>query len=166
MTAPVRGPGEGGTLVESVVDDGEHYDSSAQRSSRRAVVRSRITMGEQTVASVAANSMKKGDVLGTARYAGVQAAKDAASLLPLTTSIDVRSTSINFELGEEAIDLEVVVETAEGSGAEMPAFSAATAAALTIYDMCKSADRTMVIGPAQLVERSGDPSSPWRRADS
>lgn len=103
------------------------------------------------MASVAANAMKKGDVLGTARYAGVQAAKDAASLLPLTTSLDVRSTSITFELGHDAIDLEVIVETAEGSGAQMPAFSAAAAAALTIYDMCKSADRTMVIGPAQLI---------------
>ena len=110
-------------------------------------------MRAETVASVAANAMKKGDVLGTARYAGVQAAKDAASLLPLTTSVNIRSTSISFELGDEAIDLEVVVETADDSAAQMPAFSAAAAAALTIYDMCKSADRTMVIGPARLVER-------------
>jgi cyclic pyranopterin phosphate synthase len=134
------------------VDEGEHTQSLAPDSSRRAVVRSRITMEVQTVASVAANAMKKGDVLGTARYAGVQAAKDAASLLPLTTSLDVRSTLITFELGHDAIDLEVIVETGHGSGAQMSAFSAAAAAALTIYDMCKSADRTMVIGPARLVE--------------
>ncbi len=115
------------------------------------MVRSRITMEASTVASVAANAVKKGDVLGTARYAGVQAAKDAASLLPLGASVSVRSARIEFELGEVAIDLEVVVESADGSDAQMPAFSAAAAAALTIYDMCKSADRTMVIGPARLV---------------
>lgn len=117
-------------------------------------------MRPETVASVAANAMKKGDVLGTARYAGVQAAKDAASLLPLTTSVNIRSTTISFELGDEAIDLEVIVETADDSTAQMPAFSAAAAAALTIYDMCKSADRTMVIGPARLVEgAAGAPTS-------
>ncbi len=113
-------------------------------------------MEASTVARVAANALKKGDVLGTARYAGVQAAKDAASLLPLGASVSIRSARIEFELGEDAIDLEVVVETADGSDAQMPAFSAAAAAALTIYDMCKSADRTMVIGPARRVVDTAD----------
>ncbi len=115
-------------------------------------------MQEQTVASVAANSLKKGDVLGTARYAGLQAAKETSSLLPLSTSIRLRSTTIEFALGDTTIDVEAVVECLDAS-AEMPAFSAATVAVLTIYDMCKSADRTMTIGPVELVERSRDPSS-------
>lgn len=148
-----------------VVDSGEHTVSSADRSEYRAVVRSRITMQEQTVSSVAANTLKKGDVLGTARFAGVQAAKNAASLLPLSTSTRVRSTTIEFDLGDDTIDVEAVVECFEATGVEMPAFSAATAAVLTIYDMCKSADHTMTIGPVQLVERSGNPSWDWRHND-
>ncbi|MDE3093865.1 MAG: cyclic pyranopterin monophosphate synthase MoaC [Acidobacteriota bacterium] len=127
-------------------------------------MRSRVTMQSSTVASVAANSLKKGDVLGTARYAGVQAAKDAASLLPLGSSVSIRATRIEFELGEGAIDLEVAVESADGSDARMPAFSAAAAAALTIYDMCKSADRTMVIGPARLV--ADGPDTPVARGET
>jgi cyclic pyranopterin phosphate synthase len=160
------------SLVKIVVDDGEYIDSSDNgsehrvSSARRAVARSRITMQEQTVSSVAANSLRKGDALGTARFAGVQAAKNAASLLPIQTSVLVRSATIEFALGDDTIDVEAVVECFDAVGAEMPALSAATAAALTIYDMCKSADRTMTIGPVELVERSGDSSTNWRRNDS
>ncbi|MDH2904632.1 MAG: cyclic pyranopterin monophosphate synthase MoaC [Actinomycetota bacterium] len=141
-----------GCLVEKGVDDAG-TSTSSDSPTRRAVVRGRITMQEETVASVAANSLKKGDVLGTARYAGVQAAKEASSLLPLTTSIRVRSTSIEFLLGENTIDVEAVVECLDAHESPMPAFSAATVAVLTIYDMCKSADHTMVIGPVELLER-------------
>lgn len=118
-----------------------------------------------SVASVAANSLKKGDVLGTARFAGVQAAKDVASLLPLSAPVPVRSTTIEFALGHDTIDVEASVRCRDDVGAQMPAFSAVTAALLTIYDMCKSADRTMTIGPVQLVELSGSDVSTWRRAD-
>ena len=147
-----------------VVDD-DRTNPTANRSGYRAVARSRITMLEQTASSVAANSLKKGDVLGTARFAGVQAAKNAASLLPISTSLLVRSTTIEFDLGHDTIDVEAVVDCLDAHAVEMPAFSAATAAVLTIYDMCKSADHTMTIGPVELVERSGDPSSDWRRSD-
>lgn len=140
------------TLVESVVDDEEPREPRVGESTPRVVVGSRITMKAETVASVAANSMKKGDVLGTARYAGLQAAKEAASLLPLATSLNLASIDITFELSVEAIDLLVDVENVDGLGAAMAAFSGATAAALTIYDMCKSADRTMVIGPTHLLQ--------------
>lgn len=122
-------------------------------------------MNEQTVRRVAANSLKKGDVLGTARFAGVNAARDAATLVSLEATIQVRSTTIEFHLGVDSIDVEAVVESLDGTGAEMPTFSAATAALLTIYDMCKSADRTMSIGPVELVERSGAVSSAWRRRE-
>jgi len=121
-------------------------------------------MHERTVAGVAANSLMKGDVLGTARFAGVKAAKDAASLLPLSAPYLVGSTTIDFTLGDDTIDVEALVRCRDTSGAEMPAFSAVTTALLTIYDMCKSADHTMTIGPVELVERSGDASS-WRRRD-
>jgi len=150
------------------VDDAGFTDSLPVRaenptgSARRAVARSRITMLETTATSVADNTMKKGDVLGTARYAGVQAAKNAASLLPLCNPVLVRTTTVEFSLSDEAIEVEVVVESFDSVGVEMQALSAATAAALTIYDMCKSADRTMTIGRVALIERSGDPSTDWR----
>ncbi len=120
-------------------------------------------MREQTVARIAANTMKKGDVLGVARFAGVQAAKDAASYLPLSVPVLVRSVGVDFELIGDAIEVVAAVEAVNTVGLEMPALSAVTAAMLTIYDMCKSADRTMTIGPVELVAREGELSSDWRR---
>lgn len=118
----------------------------------RAVARSAITMLPETARMVAANEMKKGDVLGAARFAGVQAAKDAASYLPLLEPELVGRTSVSFEVGEGVIDITASVEGATRTGANLHALSAATVAALTIYDMCKSADRTMQIGPVALAE--------------
>lgn len=123
-------------------------------------------MNEETVRGVAANSLKKGDVLGTARFAGVLAAKNAATLVPLSATVLVRATTIDFHLGPDFIGVAALVEGLDDTGVEMPAFSAVTAAVLTIYDMCKSADRTMAIGPVELVERSGGASSTWRRSES
>ena len=130
-------------------------------SRRRAVARSRVTMSEETASRIAENTVKKGDVLGTARFAGVQAAKGAASLLPLSRPALVRATTIDFQLGERTLDVEAVVEGFDAVGFEMWALCAVTAAALTIYDMCKSADRSMTIGPVSLVERAGDPATDW-----
>jgi cyclic pyranopterin phosphate synthase len=122
-------------------------------------------MHESTAASIAANSMKKGDVLGAARYAGLQAAKNAASMLPLCDQVLVRATAVEFSQYDDAVEIETTVESFDGVGMEMQALSAANAAALTIYDMCKSADRTMTIGPVALIERSGDSATDWRRED-
>jgi cyclic pyranopterin phosphate synthase len=105
----------------------------------------------ETATNVATNSMKKGDVLGTARFAGVQAAKDADSYLPLAESALVNNIAINFSIEDDFIDVEASVESPGGGGVEMQALTAATVASLTIYDMCKSADRTMVIGPVSLL---------------
>jgi cyclic pyranopterin monophosphate synthase len=120
----------------------------------RAGARSRITMLPETVASVVANEMKKGDVLGAARFAGVQAAKDAASYLPLIDPELVALISITFDAGDDAIEVTTSVEAATPMGARMRALTGATVATLTIYDMCKSADRTMQIGPVELLPGS------------
>ena len=132
------------------------------QSIRRAVARGRVTMLATTCSRIAGNTIDKGDVLGTARFAGVQAAKSAASLLPLCEPVLVRSTVIEFNLVDDAIDSEVTVESCGDVAVEMQALSGAGAAALTLYDMCKSADRTMTIGPVALVERSGDPLTDWQ----
>lgn len=131
----------------------------------RAVARSRVTMDAGTASGVAANNLKKGDVLAAARFAGVQAAKSAAAMLPDTNPALLRSTSLDFLVNETSIDIEAVVVglAGGGSGMEMPALSAAVVAALTIYDMCKSADRTMSIEKVSLVERSGDGFPDWSR---
>ncbi len=112
-------------------------------------------MNADTASSVAANTLKKGDVLGAARFAAIQAAKSAASFLPLANSGPPRRTTVEFLLSDTAVDVEVIVvgRDAEGDDVTMPALSAATVATLTIYDMCKSVDRTMSIGPVRLAEQ-------------
>ena len=110
----------------------------------------RVTMLPATARAIAANEMKKGDVLGAARFAGAQAAKDAASYLPLSDPELVSGVTIDFTVVDDAVEVIARVGGATPIGARMHALSAVTVATLTIYDMCKSADRTMTIGPVAL----------------
>lgn len=130
---------------------------------RYAVAHGRVTMREETTAGVASNTLKKGDVLRTARYAGVQAAKQTASLVAEAETVTLTNATIHFEVGETWIDIEARVDCAERVDVEAHALSAVTVAALTIYDMCKSADRTMMIGAVELLETSGGRFGSWRR---
>ena len=109
--------------------------------------------------------MTKGDVLAAARIAGIQAAKRAAELIPMCHPVLVGTTSVNFSFGDHFIEVEVQVETVDRTGVEMEAMTACTVAALTIYDMCKSQDRTMTIEQVALWEKSGGRSGPWRRTE-
>lgn len=118
-----------------------------------------------TTASVAENSMNKGDVLATARVAGIQAAKQAAALLPMAHPVLVGSVYVNFTIGDTYIDVEASVDTVDRTGVEMEALTACAVAALTIYDMCKSADRTMSVENLALWEKSGGRSGTWRREE-
>jgi len=121
-------------------------------------------MKASTSAGVASNSLKKGDVLATARYAGIQAAKEASTLLLHATSIVLSGVEIGFSVGDTHVDIEARVDCVGPWGPEAQALSAVTVAALTVYDMCKAADRTMTIGEVELVEISGRPAGVWRRA--
>ena len=114
--------------------------------------RSRITMLPATARAIAANEMKKGDVLGAARFAGVQAAKEAASYLPLSDPELVSGVAVDFVVDEDSIEVSTRVTSDTLTGARMHALSATTVATLTIYDMCKSADRTMRIGPVAVLD--------------
>jgi cyclic pyranopterin phosphate synthase len=118
-----------------------------------------------TTASVAAGTVNKGDVLATARVAGIQAAKYTATLLPMAHPVLVGNVYLNFTIADAHIDVEASVDTVDRTGVEMEALTAATVAALTIYDMCKSEDRTMVIGDVALWEKSGGRMGTWRRGD-
>jgi len=119
----------------------------------------------ETTAKVASNAITKGDVLGAARIAGIQAAKRTADLIPLCHPLLVGSVHVNFTIGDDHVEVETQVETFDRTGVEMEALTACTVAALTVYDMCKSADRTMVIGELCLWEKTGGRSGTWRRLD-
>ncbi|MFY9781967.1 MAG: cyclic pyranopterin monophosphate synthase MoaC [Acidimicrobiales bacterium] len=135
-------------------------------SARRALARGRVTMLASTTAAVAANTFNKGDVLATARVAGIQAAKQASTLLPMAHPVLVGNVYVNFTIADTYIDLEAEVDTIDRTGVEMEALVAVTVAALTIYDMCKSSDRTMTIERVALWEKTGGRSGTWRREES
>ena len=134
-------------------------------SARRALARCRVTMLPATTAAVASNEVNKGDVLATARVAGIQAAKQAAVLIPMAHPVLVGSVYVNFTIAETSIEIEASVDTIDRTGVEMEALTAVTVAALTIYDMCKSIDRTMTVEGVALWEKSGGRSGTWRRGD-
>ena len=132
---------------------------------RRAIARCKVFMQPETTAKVASNAMAKGDVLGAARIAGIQAAKRTSDLIPLCHPLLVGSVSINFTIGDDNVEVETTVETIDRTGVEMEALTACAVAGLTIYDMCKSTDRSMVIGELALWEKIGGKSGVWRRGD-
>ena len=105
----------------------------------------------------------KGDVLAVAGVAGIQASKRTAEMIPLCHPLLVGAVYINFEIGDDHIAVEAQVDTIDRTGVEMEALHACSVAALTIYDMCKSADREMVIGELTLWEKSGGRQGLYRR---
>ena len=131
---------------------------------RRAVARCVVKMQPETTAAVANREVKKGDVLAVARIAGIQAAKRTADMIPLCHPLLVGAVHINFEIGDDQITVEAHVDTIDRTGVEMEALHACSVAALTIYDMCKSADKGMVIGELALWEKTGGRSGAYRRA--
>jgi cyclic pyranopterin phosphate synthase len=116
---------------------------------RRAMARCKVFMQPETTSKVASNAITKGDVLGAARIAGIL----------------VGAININFTIGDDYVEVESQVETIDRTGVEMEALTACAVAALTIYDMCKSSDRSMVIGELALWEKTGGKSGHWRRSE-
>jgi cyclic pyranopterin phosphate synthase len=133
---------------------------------RRAVARCIVSMRPETTTAIANREVNKGDVLSVARVAGIQAAKRTSDLIPLCHPLLVGAVSINFEIGDDFVAIEAHVDTVDRTGVEMEALHACSTAALTVYDMCKSADRGMVIGDLALWEKTGGRSGTYRRAES
>ncbi|NBN96970.1 MAG: cyclic pyranopterin monophosphate synthase MoaC [Actinobacteria bacterium] len=131
---------------------------------RRAMARCKVFMQSTTTAAIANREVKKGDVLAVARVAGIQAAKRTSDMIPLCHPLLIGSVTINFEIGDAFVAVECHVDTIDRTGVEMEALHACSVAALTIYDMCKSADREMVIGDLTLWEKSGGRQGTYRRA--
>lgn len=131
--------------------------------SRRAVARCYVSMSPATATAIRDGGMKKGDVIGVARVAGIQAAKKTSDLIPLCHPLMLSSVTIDFEIGTEGIDITATVATVDRTGVEMEALTACSVAALTIYDMCKSADKNMTISNLALWEKDGGRSGSYRR---
>jgi cyclic pyranopterin monophosphate synthase len=130
---------------------------------RRAIARGRVYMQPETTSLVARGAITKGDVLAVARVAGIQAAKRTPDLIPLCHPLLVGSVLVNFRIEDDFIEVEAQVDTIDRTGVEMEAMTACSVACLTIYDMCKSADRAMVIGDMTLWEKTGGRSGTYRR---
>ena len=130
---------------------------------RRAIARGKVFMTTETTSLVARGAISKGDVLAVARVAGIQAAKRTPDLIPLCHPLLVGSVFVNFRIEDTFIQVEAQVETVDRTGVEMEALTACTVACLTIYDMCKSADRSMEIGEVALWEKTGGRSGVWKR---
>jgi cyclic pyranopterin phosphate synthase len=149
-----------------------HFDAAGQAhmvdvagkdiTKRIARAAGRITMQPATLASIRAGTAKKGDVLGVARIAAIQAAKRTAELIPLAHPLPLTHVSVGFSFDAAAIGIEVTAETLDRTGVEMEALTAVAVGLLTIYDMCKSADRGMCIDGMRLLEKSGGKSGHFK----
>ena len=131
---------------------------------RRARAEGRIRMQPETLALMAAGGHAKGDVLGVARIAAIMAAKKTAELIPLCHPLPLSKVEIEFELrpAEQALYCRATVETTAQTGVEMEALTAVQIGLLTVYDMCKSVDRGMILEGIRLLEKSGGRSGEWR----
>ena len=130
---------------------------------RRAIARGTISMNVATSQAIVSGGLPKGDVLAVARIAGIQGAKRTSDLIPLCHPLMLSKVSVELAVRDGAVDIEAIVETTGQTGVEMEALTACSVAALTLYDMCKSADKTMVIGEITLWEKSGGRSGDFHR---
>jgi cyclic pyranopterin phosphate synthase len=131
---------------------------------RIAIATGKITMLPETFSMIEAGTHKKGDVLGIARIAGIQASKKTSDLIPLCHPLALTHVSLEFALSKDtsSITCQVRAETTGPTGVEMEALTAVQVALLTIYDMAKAVDRGMVMGEIHLLEKSGGKSGEWK----
>lgn len=131
---------------------------------REAVACGTIRMRPETLRLIRSGNIAKGEVLAVARVAGIQAAKRTAELIPLCHPLPVEVAAVDFTVrGAGALEIEARVKVSGKTGVEMEALVAVSAAALTVYDMCKAIDRGMVISDIRLLEKRGGRSGEWKR---
>ncbi len=132
---------------------------------RTARASGRVTMAAETLRLVRDKKAAKGDVLEVARLAGIMAAKRTSELIPLCHPLPLESVTIDFTfVDDRTLAIEATAHVESKTGVEMEALTAVSVAALTVYDMCKSIDRGISIGPIQLEEKSGGRSGDWLRS--
>ena len=150
-----------------------HFDATGQarmvdvsakpETARTATARARVVMEPATLALVRDGTAAKGDVLGTARLAGIMAAKRTADLIPLCHPLPISAVTVALNAASHAVEIEATVRTAGRTGVEMEALTAASVAALTVYDMCKAVDRAMRIEDLRVVHKAGGKSGEFRQ---
>lgn len=148
--------------------DFSHFDQHGQAAmvdvgakpvtERTATARARVAMLPATAALIRSGGAKKGDVLGVARIAGIMAAKRTSELIPLCHPLPISAVAIDLAVVEDAVEIAATVRTTGQTGVEMEALTAASVAALTVYDMCKSVDRGMRIEALRLTHKAGGKS--------
>ena len=156
------------------MSDSRHFDdkgdvrmvdvSGKEITTREAVASAVIQMQPATLQAIMEDRISKGAVLQSARIAGIMAAKETGRLIPLCHPLSLHSVEIAIEPhGEDSLRIEASCRTADRTGVEMEALTAASVAALTVYDMCKALDRGMVIRQVQLEKKEGGRSGLWQR---
>ncbi|WP_395637556.1 cyclic pyranopterin monophosphate synthase MoaC [Sphingorhabdus sp.] len=135
--------------------------SAKADTAREAVAEGRITMSAEALEAVRAGNIKKGDVLGTARIAGIMAAKKTSELLPLCHPLMLSKIAIAFEFEDHGIRAEARVRLNGPTGVEMEALTAVSVALLTLYDMAKALDKSMVMSDIRLLSKTGGKSGDW-----
>ena len=133
---------------------------------RVAVASGAVAMAPATARAVRAGRIGKGDVLGVARLAGIQAAKRASDLIPLCHPLRLTGVDLDLRVIKQRVEISATVRAFDRTGVEMEALAAVAAAALTVYDMCKAIDRGMVIEHIRLDSKRGGKSGPWTRGRS
>jgi cyclic pyranopterin phosphate synthase len=132
---------------------------------REAAAQGTVTMNAQVLELLKSSKIPKGDVLATARIAGIMAAKRVDELIPLCHTLMLQSIEISFQPGADTISIQATVKCNGQTGVEMEALTAVSVAALTIYDMCKALDKAMVIGPISLLRKTGGASGVYQRSE-
>jgi cyclic pyranopterin monophosphate synthase len=127
---------------------------------RTAVAGGFVRMSPETIRLLWETALPKGDVLNTARIAGVMAAKKTPELIPLCHGLNLTSVEVEFEVGQDRVEISATARASDRTGVEMEALTAVSVAALSVYDMCKAVDKGMVIGEVRLLEKTKEPAGP------
>ena len=143
-----------------MVDVGNKDDTK-----RSATASGKVFMSTETIEALERQELKKGDVLGVARIAGIQAAKKTSELIPLCHPLAINFASVDFRIRESCVEIQATVKTSGKTGVEMEALTACSVAALTVYDMCKSMDKSITIEEVKLLEKTGGKSGDWHRTE-
>jgi len=139
--------------------------SAKADTARTAIAQSQVELTPAIVAAINDNSLPKGDLFATVRIAGIQAAKKCSDLIPLCHPLPLSKITVDIELQDQALVIRALCKTTGKTGVEMEALTAASVAALTVYDMCKGLDKGMVIRETKLLDKTGGKSGDWSAND-
>ena len=139
--------------------------SAKADTARTAIAQSQVELTPVIVSAITDNSLPKGDLFATVRIAGIQAAKKCSDLIPLCHPLPLSKITVDIELQGQALVIRALCKTTGKTGVEMEALTAASVAALTVYDMCKGLDKGMVIRETKLLDKTGGKSGDWSAND-